>query len=616
VKRIQESIIIMVEKAGNKNRQRVDSIRQLMKERGIDAYIIRSDDFHGSEYVGDYFMCRRYVTGFDGSAGSVVITADEAVLWTDGRYFLQAEEQLKGTGIELYRQGVAGVPDIPAYLSEHVGNGGFIAYDGRTVSVSFRDMIMAAFKDRHVNIIDDIDLVGMIWDDRPAMSAEKLWLLPEKYSGMKTADKLAAVRLAMKEAGADVHLIASLDDIAWIYNIRGGDIRYNPVALAYTMIYKDKAVLYINRSIVDTEVAAVLADDNVELRDYDQVYSDLKEIRNDNVILMDKATVNVALISAIDKNTHIVYHDNPSKLLKAVKNPTETDNERKAHLLDGIALTKLIYWLKKNYGSDEFDRGEITEMSVAEKLLDYRKKGEGFIEESFAPIIASGAHGAIVHYEATEETDIPLCRDNFVLMDTGGQYLYGTTDVTRTVALGELTYEQKLNYTAVLKGHLALGAAKFKAGTTGVNLDHLARAPLHRLGLDYNHGTGHGVGYLLNVHEGPNAIRPREKNSSGTAFVPGMITSNEPGVYIAGEYGIRTENMILCRKAMETDMGEFYDFETLTLVPYDVSAILTEKLNSDERCLLNDYHRRVYLMLSPYLEDDEREWLREATAPV
>ena len=360
-----------------------------------------------------------------------------------------------------------------------------------------------------------------------------------------------------------------------------------------------------------------LSEDGVEIRPYLQVYSDLREMETGTKLMLDKDSVNVALISSVPEGVVVFEKTNPTTLSKAVKTPVEMENERKAHVQDGVAVTKLIYWLKKNYGTEPYNKGEITELSVCEKLLELRKEREGFIEESFAPIVASGAHGAIVHYEPTKDTDIPLGKDTFVLMDTGGQYFQGTTDITRTVALGKLSGEQKKHYTAVLRGHLNLGAAYFKYGCTGSNLDYLAREPLWEIGLDYNHGTGHGVGYLLNVHEGPNRITLKNHDGGiGTAFEEGMITSNEPGVYLEGEYGIRTENMILCKKALKNDIGQFMNFETLTLVPYDRDAILAELLSDREKEILNAYHSRVYEKISPFLETDERKWLKISTEPI
>lgn len=412
-------------------------------------------------------------------------------------------------------------------------------------------------------------------------------------------------------------LLTSLDDIAWLYNIRGNDISYNPVALAYTMVYEETAALYINRRAVSEEVKARLEADGVQLRSYLDIYRDVSGLKKGSHIWMDETTVNVALREAVPAGVTVINKMNPTTAAKAVKNPVEMEHVRKAHIKDGVAVTKLICWLKKQRGSEAWKAGQIRELTVCEKLEEFRRQGEGYLEQSFAPISASGAHGAIVHYEPTEETDIPLVDNSFLLLDTGGQYLQGTTDITRTIAIGTLSEEQKKHYTAVLRGNLNLASAHFKYGCTGANFDYLARAPLWELGLDYNHGTGHGVGYLLNVHEGPNAFRLKDSGDGvGVAFEEGMITSDEPGLYLEGEYGIRLENLLLCKKSLKTVYGQFMEFETLTLVPFDREAVLPECMSEKELELLNAYHARVYEAISPYLTAEERDWLAGETKPL
>lgn len=595
-------------------RDRLSALRGYMLKKKLDAYIIVSDDFHGSEYVGEYFKCREFMSGFKGSAGTLLVTMEDSFLWTDGRYFIQAEEELKKTGIKLMRMGEEGVPTLTEFLVKALRKEMTLGYDGRTINQKFAENLRKKLEKKNIKIVYDIDLVDKVWKDRPSLSAEPVWELDEKYAGISRKAKLSLIRDELKENEADCTLIASLDDIAWIYNLRGNDIEYNPVALAYTIIYKDKAVLYINLEAVPEKIMASLQKDKVVVKPYLDIYDDVKAMKDVKTVMLSKETVNEKLVSSIDKDIQILDVENPSTLLKAVKNKNEIENERTAHILDGIALTRMIYYLKKNYLSEEFKRGEITELSVAEKLLSFRMEQEGFIEESFAPIIASGDHGAIIHYEPTKKTDRPIEKDTFLLMDTGGQYIYGTTDVTRTIALGNLSVEMKRNYTAVLKGHLGIASAVFKEGTDGGNLDIIARAPLWELGLDYNHGTGHGVGYLLNVHEGPNRISMR--GSKPAAFKAGMITSNEPGVYLEGKYGIRTENMILCKKAFKTDFGKFLCFDTLTMVPYDKSAIIVDMLTDKELELLNRYHNTVYEVISPFLPEEESEWLLQETLPI
>lgn len=593
-------------------RGRVKKLREEMKKYAIDAYLIVSDDFHSSEYVCDFFKCRQYISGFTGSAGTFLVTLKEAKLWTDGRYFLQAAEQLEGTDISLMKSGEEGVPTIQEYLAESLKDGNCLGYDGRTFTVAYADLIKESLSKKRIIYKEDVDLVGDIWEHRPELPATDLWLISEEYVGKSRHEKLAELRTAMKQQGADMLLLSSLDDIAWLYNFRAGDIEYNPVALCYTMVYEDKAILYRKPETINQDIVNQLQQDGISIAPYFQVYEDARKLKN-TTILLDESTVNVALRNAISKDVSIISGKNPTTLTKAKKNTTEVKNERYAHILDGVAVTKLIYWLKQKYLSGE----NISELDVSEKLEQLRKLGNGYLQQSFAPIIATGAHGAIVHYEPTEESNIPLEKDNLVLMDTGGQYLYGTTDITRTIAYGQPTKEQKLHYTAVLKGHLNLASARFKYGCTGVNLDYLARRPLWELGLDYNHGTGHGVGYLLNVHEGPNAIRTKEADGTlGTVFEEGMITSNEPGLYIEGKYGIRIENLILCVKDQKTEYGQFMKFDTLTLVPYEREAILPEMMSDKELQALNHYHKMVYEKISPYLDTEEKQWLSKQTAPL
>ena len=457
-------------------------------------------------------------------------------------------------------------------------------------------------------------MAGSIWKDRPALSAEDVWILPEEYAGATRGQKMKELREKMEKEGADSMLLTSLDDIAWLYNIRGNDVSYNPVALAYTLVYEGSAVLYINQRTVSGAVKKELEADGVQIRSYLDVYRDVSELKKGSRVWMDETVVNVALREAVPFGVNILNKANPVTAAKAVKNPVEMDHVRQAHVKDGIAVTKLIYWLKMQQGVKEQRAGELRELTVCEKLEEFRRQQEGYLEQSFAPIAAFGAHGAIVHYEPTKSTDIPLADNGFLLLDTGGQYLQGTTDITRTIGIGKLSGEQKKHYTAVLRGNLNLAAAYFKYGCTGVNLDYLARAPLWELGLDYNHGTGHGVGYLLNVHEGPNAIRLRDAGDSvGTVFEEGMITSDEPGLYLEGEYGIRLENLLLCKKGRKTAYGQFMEFETLTLVPFDRDAILPELMSEKELALLNAYHARVYEEISPHLSEEERHWLEEET---
>lgn len=597
--------------------QRVDALRRLMSSNGIDVYLIVTDDYHASEYVGSYFKCREYISGFSGSAGNLVITQDFAGLWTDGRYFLQAADQLAGSGIELMKMNEPGVPTIPQFIADTLKDGSVLGFDGKTVSFGYAESIKRIVKGKNIRYVIDKDLAGEVWTDRPKMSAEPVWLLSDKYTGVTRAQKLAEVRRKMAENGADALLMATLDDVNYLYNIRGNDVAYTPLALSYTVVTPDSAVLYASAEAVSDEVRQALAGDGVELKPYFDVYADIAGLPAGTSLWLERAKVNIALVSSVPEGVKQLDLTNPTALMKAVKTPTEAENERYAHLLDGVAVTKLIYWLKKMHSSEEFKNHEITELTVAAKLEELRKQGEGYIEQSFAPIIATGAHGAIVHYDPTEETDIPIEDNTFLLMDTGGQYLYGTTDITRTIAMGTVSEEQKRLYTAVLRGNLELGMAKFKYGVNGTNLDYLARSPLWELGLDYNHGTGHGVGYLSVVHERPNGIRLKQfPGASPVPMEENMITSNEPGVYLEGKYGIRIENLIICVEENKTEFGRFMGFDTLTLVPHDRDSILPEMLTENELSFLNSYHQNVYEKLSPFLSPEEREWLRQYTAPI
>lgn len=606
----------------------IEKLRQEMEKQNIDAYMIVSEDFHGSEYVGDYFKCREYISGFDGSAGVLVITKEEAGLWTDGRYFIQARLQLEGTGITLYKIGEKNVPSVLEYLEQTLKDGSRFGYDGRTLSVSYAKKIKEKLANVHITYVEDMDLVGAVWENRPRLSQEPVWILEDCYAGVSREEKLADLRKEMEKAGADYHLLSSLDDIAWLYNIRGNDIAYNPVVLAYTLIDRtgNQTILYVQEQALGDEERKVLENSGITLRSYFDIYDDIMKLgkgefcpkSNSPVSMMiDESALNIALYSRIPKDVTIIHQMNPTHIAKAVKNPVEIKNEKRAHIKDGVAVTKLIYWLKSIQDSPDFKEGKLTELGVSDKLLKLRKQQEGFIEQSFAPIIATGAHGAIVHYEPTMDTDIPIENNNFLLMDTGGQYYEGTTDITRTVVMGNVTKEQKRHYTAVLRGNLNLANAYFKEGVAGANLDCIARSPLWELGLDYNHGTGHGVGYLLNVHEGPNGIRLKDANRQvGVSFEEGMITSDEPGLYLEGKYGIRLENLILCIKDRKTEMGQFLKFETLTMVPFDREAILIDDMKDDEVDRLNAYHKLVFETISPYLTKEESQWLYRETRPL
>ncbi len=594
--------------------ERLGRLRARMEQEGLDAYLILTEDFHGSEYVGDYFKCRSYLSGFTGSAGSLVVLKDTAGLWTDGRYFLQAEEQLSGSGITLFRAGEEGVPELPDFLAEKLPEGGRLGFDGRSVNCRLAQGLAKKLKNKSIEFMYGKDLVGEIWENRPALSAEPVMLLGEQYTGRSRAEKLAQIRGLMKEKKADYFILSSLDDIAWLLNIRGGDVTCNPVVLSYLAVSQDELVLFVNEQTLSGEVRDALAADGVTFAPYNDVYEYVKKIPEGSMLYADEAKTNYALLSSRAPGVELTDGENLTALPKCIKNETEVENERKAHIKDGVALTKLIFWLKQNVG-----REEITELTAADKLEELHRQQENYMGPSFEPIIGYAEHGAIIHYSATQESSVLLKPRGMVLMDTGGQYLEGTTDVTRTVVLGPVTEEEKRAFTLVLRGNLNLGAAKFKYGVCGQNLDYLARFPMWEEGLDYNHGTGHGVGCFLNVHEGPVSFHWRI-NPAGrricTVLEEGMIISNEPGLYFGGKFGIRTENLIVCRKAEKTEYGQFMNFETLTMVPIDLDAVLPETMSRKERALLNDYHKKVYETISPYLTDEEADWLKDATRAV
>ena len=591
-------------------REELCRLRGRMQEESVDAYLIMTDDFHGSEYVGDYFKSREYISGFTGSAGTLLVRKDCAGLWTDGRYFLQAETQLAGSGITLFRSGQPGVPDLEDYLAEQLADGQTLGFDGRCVMAGYARKLRERLEQKGVRIRNDLDLVGDVWPDRPALSKEPVWQLAERYAGIGVKDKLAEVRQILHKKKADWFLLASLEDICWLLNVRGNDVACTPVVLSYLMMSRDQVFWYVQREAVPEPVQADLQEAGVVLREYGQIYEDVSRLPGGVRLLCDENHVNDALISRIAPDVVVVDGENPTLLLKAVKNPVEVANEKAAHIKDGIAVTRFIYWLKTRVG-----REEITEMNAASRLEMFRREQEDYLEPSFYPILAYGPHGAIVHYSADETSDVPLEPEGFLLADTGGHYMEGTTDITRTIALGPLTEEQKEMYTTVLKAHIRLADAVFLQGAAGVSLDVLARTPLWERGLDYNHGTGHGVGYLLSVHEGPNSFRFRPSAVRGGDHVmkEGMITSDEPGIYLEGKFGVRLENLLVCAAKQTNSYGTFLGFEPLTMVPFDRDAILWDALSEKELRWLAAYHQKVYESLAPHLLEEERQWLRETT---
>lgn len=589
--------------------ERLTKLRAKMQELHIDAYIIPTNDFHGSEYVGDYFKTRSYMTGFTGSAGTCIVTLDEAGLWTDGRYFLQAEAELVGTTINLYRMGEEKVPSIIEFLKNKLVKNSCIGFDGRVVSISFVKMLNHALSSLEVKYNFEIDLVGEIWNNRPELSHKDVFELGLEYAGESRNSKFMRVRTNLEKAGADILVLTSLDDIAWILNLRGADVECNPVFLSYLVISAETSVLYINDTILSDRIISNLKKDAILIKPYNQIYEDLKLIDPAKVLMLDESKVNYRIYGCIS-NHRLINNVNPTTIFKAIKNETEIKNAYLAHIKDGVALTKFIYYLKHH-----LNQTNLTEISASEILTKLRSEQENFIGLSFETIAGYKEHGAIIHYAATPATDQALSNKSFLLVDSGGQYLEGTTDVTRTISLGSLSAKEKAYYTLVLKGHLALGNAVFLKGTSGANLDILARGALYQAGLNYNHGTGHGVGSLLNVHEGPQNISSSAMRANYPLEV-GMITSNEPGVYIPGEFGVRIENLILCKEHQTTAFGHFLCFDNLTLAPYEIDAIDLNLLTETEKNQIHTYHKRVYDTLSPYLTKEENQWLKQIVEAI
>lgn len=629
----------------NKIQARIQKIRHQMEEKHIDAWIVLSNDFHASEYVGDYFKCREYVSGFTGSAGSIVILKEKAALWTDGRYFLQAEKELDRTGITLLKKGEENVPEMEEYIVQNLPEGASVGVDGRTISVNAYRRLQKVLEKKEITIQLKYDLVGEIWEDRPAMSCTPAWELDICYAGKSRAEKIIELRKKLMEEGAGCTVISSLDDIAWVLNIRGSDIACTPLILGFFVITASSALWFVQKQAINKNLVESLNRDGIFIRNYEEVYSYLREI-DENIIYYDPDRTNMLLYHSAEESAHLkkrkmIEGRNLTLLPKAVKNPIEITNMMKAHRKDAVACIKFIYWLKKlanksrekneenkclngeNLILFEEERGEngkkrLTEITAAEKLEEYRCMQDHYLGPSFHTIVGYAQHGAIVHYSATPETDLPFQAESLVLIDSGGHYMEGTTDITRTIALGNLTQEQKHDYTLVLKGNISLSAAKFKYGCSGIHLDCLARKALWQEGIDYNHGTGHGVGYLLSVHESPNCFRNviTESREECVKLEPGMITSNEPGIYIEGKFGIRLENLILCKELEKNSNGRFLGFETLTLVPFEREAILVDELEEWERDWLNNYHAEIVKNVGNLLDEEELAWLKEVTAPI
>nr|WP_294575000.1 aminopeptidase P family protein [uncultured Romboutsia sp.] len=594
-------------------KQRIEKIRDLMKEKNIYAYIVPSSDYHQSEYVGDYFKAREFMSGFTGSAGTLIVSMDEVGLWTDGRYFIQAEQELKHSGIKLFKMGEEGVPTIEEYLLEKLPKNSTLGFDGRVMSVKEGQNLANKLVFKGINIEYKYDLVNDIWQDRCSLPTEKAFLLDIEYSGESFSHKLSRIRQAMKEKKATTHILASLDDIAWLFNIRGRDVKSNPVVLSYAVICTNSVYLFIDKNKIDEDIKHELSKENVQIKGYDEVYEFIKNIGENEVVLIDTSKVNYAIYNNIPSNVQKIEERNPSILFKSIKNEIELKNIRNSHIKDGVAFTKFMYWLKNNIG-----KIDITEISATQKLEDFRREQDKFIEPSFSTIAAYKDHAAMMHYSATEESNYKLEPRDLFLVDSGGQYFDGTTDITRTIALGPIHEKIRRDFTNVVRGMIRLSKAKFLYGCRGYNLDILARGPLWEEGIDYKCGTGHGIGFVLNVHEGPNGFRwkVREGIDDTCILEEGMVTTNEPGVYVENSHGIRIENEIVVRKAEKNEYGQFMDFEVITFAPIDLDAIDESLLLKDERVYLNNYHKQVYDKIAPYLNEEEKQWLKIYTREI
>ena len=590
-------------------KERLQALRMEMKKEGIQAYIVPTSDYHDTEYVCEYFACRKYLSGFTGSAGVLVVLMDQAGLWTDGRYFIQAANQLEGTGIDLMKMGQPETPSIPAYILAHLQEHDTVAFDGKVINLQDYRQYLAQFSTKEIQVENRIDLVSRIWKDRPALPSSQTFHYEERYAGYSIDEKLEKVRFEMKKFHAASHVITKIDEIAWVLNLRASDIPHFPVALAYMTIEMDQATVYIDGTRLDDRSRELFEKANVRIKGYDDIYKDAASLSGP--VLIDPHFVNSTLALSIQEP--IVEAQDPIILLKACKNETEIKNTKWAHIKDGVAVTRFMYCLKHQVA-----QGSITECSAQDQLQKYRAQQDNYLEDSFSTICAYKDHAAMMHYSATPQSDVVLKPEGMLLVDSGGQYLEGTTDITRTFVLGPITSEEKYWFTLALRGHIRLAKATFLYGCRGLNLDILARGPLWDQMMDYQCGTGHGVGHLSNVHEAPNGFRWRivpERNDS-CVLEAGMIQSDEPGVYQEGSFGIRHENELLVVAKDQNFYGQFMGFESLTFVPFDREGIDVSLMTQDEIEWLNAYHQEVYEKIHPYLDPEEVSWLKEVTRPL
>ncbi|MCP4295672.1 MAG: aminopeptidase P family protein [Proteobacteria bacterium] len=588
--------------------QKIEKLRKEMRQKKLSAYIVPSTDPHNSEDVADYWQARAWISGFTGSAGTVVVTMEEAGLWTDFRYFIQAEKQLSRSKINLFKLGERGVPDYPAWLAKTLKPGDIVGIDGNLFTIKQARTIESRFKKKGVILNTDFDLIGTIWNDRPKFPGEKIQLHNEKYFGLSASEKLEEVRKDLSSKGADSHLITSLDDIAWLFNIRGRDLSYCPVVIAYALITQDNAILFIDPKKIDQKDMEHLRTGGIATLDYDELENSLNHLNSKSTILLDIDQVNHAILGKLPDEVKVLAEKQPTIDLKAIKHPDEIEHYKNCQKRDAVAMVRFRIWLE-----NEVPGGAVTELLAGEKIDSLRKEQDNFIDLSFNSIVGYGPHGAIVHYASSPETDIPIKEESFLLVDSGGQYLDGTTDITRTYCFAELSDEEKKDYTLVLKGNIRLSQIRFKAKTRGYQLEVLAREAIWSEGIDYGHGTGHGVGYFLNVHEGPQSI---SQKAIDAPLEPGMLVTNEPGIYRQGKHGIRLENIMLVVEDGTTEFGDFNRFEITTLVPFDLKPVIKETLTPGELEWLNLYHARIFSEISPLLTDEEKKWLYWNTRPL
>ncbi len=587
---------------------KIAKLRELMKRENIDAYIIPSSDPHMSEYVSDHWKSREWISGFNGSAGTFVATMNESLLWTDGRYYIQAEEQLMGSEIKLCKMGAQGVPTYTQWLADNLEKGNTVGFSAKTVSVSLFKEMEKKFSTKGIMINKNHDFIEKLWSDRPEIPTAKVFEHEIKYAGLSTKEKLDLLRQSMKKEQADYYLVSSLDDIAWLFNIRGGDVEYIPVTIAYALISQSDAFMFINPDKVPEAVSSMLKDNGVSILGYEMVTEKLGALEAGKIIAFDVERTNCWLYDSIPAECKKEEIDELITKLKAIKNSTEIKNFEKCQISDGTAMVKFLVWLERN-----IEGGKVTEITVAEKLKELRAQQSDNIGPSFNTIAAYKDHGAKMHYSATEDSKYTLENKGLMVLDSGGQYLCGTTDITRTVVFDHITEEEKFDFTMVLKSHISLASAKFLHGATGSNLDVLARKPLWEFGIDYKCGTGHGVGYCLSVHEGPQRFSPVPNN---VKLEKDMVITIEPGIYKEGKYGIRIENMVLVVEDEKTEFGQFMRFEPMTLCPISLKGINPKMLTEQEKNWLNEYHKTVFEKLSPNLNNEEREWLRENTREI